>query len=129
LFVCVSVQVPAQAVPPPVQVHMPFVQAWPAAHWLPQVPQFVVSVALTHAPLQLTNPAGHVHIPATHELPEPHGVPHAPQFALSVAVSTQPLGHCVCPSAHVEPPPDPAVMEEPPVPANPEPPCPVPPPD
>jgi hypothetical protein len=59
------------------------------------MPQFAVSVELTHAPLQLTNPAGQVHVPATHELPDPHGVPHAPQFALSVAVSTQPLRHWV----------------------------------
>ena len=94
-FVCVSVQAPAQGVPPPVHVQTPFVHAWPATQALPHVPQFVVSVVLTHVPLQFASPPEQTQTPPLHALPGAHGVPQVPQFALSVWVSTHAPSHSV----------------------------------
>ena len=58
LFVVVSTQLPAQAIPPPMQLHTPALQAWPTAQALPHVPQLATSVIVfAHRPLQLVKPA------------------------------------------------------------------------
>jgi hypothetical protein len=94
----VSTQAPPHAVSAPahIAVQTPALQTCPAAHALPQAPQFVASVVtLTHAPPQAVWPTGHVHAPALHELPPPHREPQAPQFSGSDCSCTQAPPHAV----------------------------------
>ncbi len=72
--------------------HAPATHTRPAAHALPQRPQFDASFAVvTQAPSHRTRPAGHAHTPATQVVPAAHAVPHAPQFEESTRVSTHPM--------------------------------------
>jgi hypothetical protein len=77
---------------------VPALQISPAAHVVPQVPQFFGSLlVLTHTPLHtVVKPAGHVHAPPTHVacLLE-HTVPQAPQLFGSVVVLTHLALHTV----------------------------------
>jgi hypothetical protein len=110
---------PAWHVLPPPQVsvqallsaarHVPASHTWPAAHGVPQPPQFMTSVSTSaHMPLQNCQPLGHEqasgsmhvplqsiwggaqpHAPATHVVPAGQAIPHTPQWAGLVAGSMQ----------------------------------------
>ena len=56
----------------------------PAAHAVPQVPQFFASeVVSTHVPEQVAT--AHPHVPFRHCCPAAQVFPHAPQLAMSLA--------------------------------------------
>jgi hypothetical protein len=75
----VSAQLLEQAVSPAWHVHAPATQAWPAAHALPQVPQFDASVcSSTQPPPQVTNPAAQVGPAPALEPPLPDTAPFPP---------------------------------------------------
>lgn len=79
--------------------HAPAAQVRPAAHALPQVPQFAASdCTSTQAPPQRVRPVAHAvwHRPITQlAVPPPgatHALPHAPQCcALAISTVSQPL--------------------------------------
>ena len=73
-------------------------------HTLPQVPQLVVSLAVSvQRPLQTVNVAGQptgAQAPVVQRWPDGQAFPQAPQWALLVARSTQALPQVVCPVGH-----------------------------
>jgi hypothetical protein len=75
------------------QEQAPAVQVVPAAHFMPQAPQFSGSfwtsmqVALAPVPQAICPPA-QPHVPPLHCWPTPHAWLHLPQFIASVWVST-----------------------------------------
>ena len=72
------------------ETQAPPTQFWSAAHMVPHVPQFELSVWVsTHVPPQFVCPAGQVQAPLWHVEPPVHAVPQVPQLLLSVWVSTQ----------------------------------------
>jgi hypothetical protein len=79
-----------QALSEPEHAQRPPLQSAPAAHVLPQVPQFCGSVAVsTQAPLQTLWAFWHTHAPLSHMLPAGHTVSHMPQLLGSVGSDTQ----------------------------------------
>ena len=93
----VLVLVSTQAVPQSVSllghvvVHVPFEQACPVPHALPQLPQSaLVEVVSTHLPLQFVRLPEHVmawQAPIPHATPAAHDLPQPPQFAVFEVVS------------------------------------------
>jgi hypothetical protein len=79
------------------QAQVPFVQAWPAGHAWPQVPQLLASVErvaqypwpppLVQSDWPTEQPW--THWPAAQTCPAAHFTPHAPQFCGSVPVLVQ----------------------------------------
>ena len=69
-----------------VVVHVPLLHTWPAAHAMPQPPQFCgsLAIAVQAPPLHGTPPLAQAHVPAVHCLPEAQRVLHVPQLALSL---------------------------------------------
>jgi hypothetical protein len=64
----------------------------PAAHVLPHVVQFEVSIVRsTHAVPHIDRPGSHWHAPATQLEPAPHALPHEPQFMFVVMSVQTPL--------------------------------------
>jgi hypothetical protein len=83
------------------------VQLAPAAHWLPQLPQFVLLVEVsTQRPLQSVCPVAQpeAQLPPTHWLPGPQRLPHAPQLRGSVEGSVHCEPHSVVPAEHAHAP-------------------------
>lgn len=72
---------------------------------LPQVPQLVVSLAVSvQTPLQTVKVAGHptgTQAPAVQRWPDGHALPQVPQWALLVARSAQALPHIICEAGHI----------------------------
>jgi glycerol kinase len=93
---------------PQTPAHAPFTHSWPAAHALPQLPQFAGSTFVsTQADPHIELPAPHgltvdEQLPAAHVAPAPHAFPQAPQFALSLVVSTHDCPHWVLDAPQAE---------------------------
>ena len=86
-----STQLAPQAIDGRAQLvaHAPRVQTWPAAHALPQAPQFAPSwLTSTHLPAQDVVGVRHVQTPSAHAAPGPQTTPHAPQFDVSLSMET-----------------------------------------
>ena len=90
----------------PSKTHMPAPQSCPAAHAVPQAPQFAGSVSVSTQLLpHCVEPPRHAtaHCPIEQSSPAAHVVPQAPQFAGSFIVSMQAPLQTV--PEHVGPPP------------------------
>lgn len=88
--------------------HTPNLQTWVIVHAVPQVPQFIRSIAVfTQRPPQFAKVSGQVivpmHLPPVHFSPGKQTSPQVPQFAESVIVSTQSTPHSVSPPLHIAP--------------------------
>jgi hypothetical protein len=87
-------------------MHIPLLQVWPAAHWLPQLPQFCASVCrFLHWLLHGVWPPEQVHVPPEH-VPPTQVVPQAPQLVLLVCRLTQTPLHAFCPLGQLQLPPE-----------------------
>jgi hypothetical protein len=85
-------------VPPVPPVQIPAPQLWPAAHTVPQAPQFEPSVWVSvHAALQNVPPLGLSEAPPLHVRPPLHVLPHVPQFEGSLCVLVHAVPQKVCP--------------------------------
>jgi hypothetical protein len=90
----------------PVSVHAPATQACPAAHFIPQAPQFWKSVCVSkHVVPQSVLPTSQPHLPARHAWLLGQAIPQPPQFAASLFVSMhrplQSVRPVAQPAAHI----------------------------